>query len=379
MAEFQIPKFLENQGVDETHQRMMEHLPADIDTSEGGHTWNITMPHAYEKSYFAEYLMVEAIKMIFPMFAGDYPDIMEYHAEMRGLERKSAEYAVGEIVVTGEAGASIPAGSVFSTIGINDQPSIDFATTQDARVGAEGTVTIPVQAVIAGVSGNVAADTIVLNASSIDSITSVTNTAPTSGGIEIESVEALQERVVESDKTVETSYGGTESDYRRWALEVNGTGQAVIVTPEDDTKPIQIILTNSEGQPASDELCTAVYNHIMRPDSPNERLAPVNDQIEVTRPSTIILVVEAILELTAGSTVDQAKEAFAAAMQAYILEAVESGEIKYSKVNGILSNISAVSDHKNLTLNGDTVNIAITDEQIPTITSENIVFTIGTV
>ena len=75
--EFKIPAFLENQSIDDIHLRMMENLPYDIDTSEGGHPWNLTYPPAYEKAFLVEYIMTESIKLIFPKFAENYAEIME--------------------------------------------------------------------------------------------------------------------------------------------------------------------------------------------------------------------------------------------------------------------------------------------------------------
>lgn len=379
MAEFVTPSFLENQSTDDIHDRMMNNLPDDMEVSEGGHPWNLTYPAAYEKSFFAEFVMTEAIKLIWPMFSEDYAEIMENHAETRGLKRKPAEHAVGEITVTGPAETEIPVGSTFSTVGINDEPSIDFVTTEDAVIGADGTVTIPIQAVLEGTTGNVPAGTIILNSSDIDDITEVINNKGTSGGIEIETIEALQQRIAEVDLTLGESYGGSMADYKRWALSVTGTGSAVIVAPEDDTGVITIILTNSAGSPASTELCEEVYNHIMRPDSPEERLAPINDQIQVLPPATLNMTITATIELVSGATVDQVKTAFVQAMQPYILEAADTGEIKYSKVGSILSGVSVLNDYKELTINGGTTNIIITDAQVPFIDESMVTFTVGTV
>lgn len=379
MAEFKLPAFLENQSVDDIHGRMMDNLPDDIDTSEGSHPWNLTMPHAYEKAYMAEYIMAESIKLIFPQFAEDYAEIMEYHAEMRGLKRKPAEYATGEITITGVAGTEIPISSMFSTIGINDEPSVDFYTTQEAVIGEDGTVTVPIMAQQEGTIGNVPAGTIILNSSELDDITTVTNEKATSGGIEIETIESLQQRIVDADMTMDSSYGGTMADYKRWALSVTGTGSAVIVPPEDDSGIITIILTDALGNPADETLCQAVYNYIMRPDDPEERLAPINDKIEVVPPSAVQMTISATVELVSGATIEQAKEMFVEAMRGYIVEAADAGEIKYTKVGSILSNVAVINDYKDLTIDGAAVNIPITDAQVPLISADSITLTEGTV
>ena len=379
MAEFTPPSFLKNQGVDEIHARMMMNLPEDMDVSEGGHPWNLTMPAAYEKAYMAEFIIAEAIKLIFPAFCEDYPDIMDYHAQTRGLTRKPAAYAVGEIVVTAEAGLEIPKGSMFSTMSINNQPAIDFETTEAVVVDASGKVTIPVRALLEGTTGNVPENTITLNSSGLDGITAVNNPKITTGGLEEESSEELQARIVEFDMSAPYSYGGTESDYKRWALSVAGVGGAIVIQPPDDSTPIQIIITASDGSPATPQLCEAVWNHIMKPDDPESRLAPVNDQLEVVPPSTIDMVITATVELTENGTIEYAKNAFIEGLKKYVIEALEVGEIRMTKLGAVLSDVEVVADYKELTLNGGTSNIPITDSQIPSINPANITLTAGTV
>lgn len=380
MAEFKVPKFLENQGVDEIHQRMMENLPSDIDTSEGGHPWNLTMPPAYEKAFLVEYVLTEAIKMIFPRYAEDYPEIMEYHAQSRSLVRKAAEYATGELVITGTAGTVIPANTMFSTIAVNDLPTVDFFTTVEAVIGADGTVTVPIRAMTEGEEGNVAADTIVLNAGGVSGVASVTNPEATTGGVEEESIESLQQRIVDADQTQDIASGGTVAYYKRLALSVNGTGSVVIIRPPDDTTPIQLVVSDAAGQPASEALCKAVYDYIVSPDSPEERKSLINDQIEVVPPDTISLEVVAVIELTASGTIEQAVDQFLSAMKKYIVdEAMNAGEIKWTRVGSVLSSISAINDYKDLTINGGTSNIAISKTEVPSVSEETITFTVGTV
>lgn len=379
MADFPIPAFLENQSLDEIHKRMLDQLPADIDKSEGGHPWNLTRPTAYAAAYFAEYIMVEAIKLIFPKYAQDYADVMIDHADTRGLERKTATYAVGEIIVTGDAGTEIPAGTSFSTASVNGEPAVEFVTVEDAKIDDTGSVTIEIQAVEAGTVGNVPADTIILKANQISGISGVTNLEDTTGGTEEESIESLQARIVDLDKSKAASYVGSEADYRRWALEVNGTGSAVIVPASDESGLITIILTDANGEPANDELCETVYNHIIRPDSPSERLAPVNGgNILVVAPETVSITVSVVVESSSASA-DTIKSALLASMKNYLIEATQDKEVRWTKIGYLISKTEGVEDYKSLLLNGGTENISINNQQLPIIEEENLIVKIGTV
>ena len=64
--------------------------------------------------------------------------------------------------ITAAEGTEILSGTVFCTAATETGPSIEYATTEDAVVGSERSVLIPVSAVEAGTGSNVAANTVVL-------------------------------------------------------------------------------------------------------------------------------------------------------------------------------------------------------------------------
>ena len=379
MAELQLPSFLEEQGIDKLHKEMMTVLPETIDKSEGGHPWNLTRPSAYLGAYFAQFIVPEAIKLIFPQFAEDYADIMDEHAKNRGLVRKAATAATGEIVVTGSAGTSIPKGSAFSTASVNGEPAVEFKTTALAVIDETGTVTVGIEATETGSVGNVPAGTIILKANQITGISAVTNLVETSGGTEEETTESLQQRIMDYDMAKGVSFVGSEADYKRWALEVNGTGNAIVIEPSDDSGLIKIVLTDANGAPANEELRQAVYDHIMRPDAPEERLAPINGgYIQVVAPEYVSVTISAIVE-TDGTPLSTIKTALVDGLADYVVEASEDREIRYSKVYSIISNTPGVEDFKSFLLNGGTSNIPINETQVLGVSEDTITLTEGTV
>lgn len=380
MAEFPTPSFLENQSMDEIHKRMMELLPANIDNSEGSHQWNLTRPTAYVAALTAEYLLPEAIKLIFPRYCEDYPEVMDDHAECRALRRKAATAASGYITITGKAGTEIPADSAFSTASVNGEPAIEFVTTETVTIGEDGTVYAPVQAVETGTIGNVAAGTIIMKANKITGITSVTNEEALTGGTVEETTESLQERIIEYDAAEDVSYVGTEADYKRWTLEVDGTGNAVIVPAQDESGLITIILTDSNGDPANETLREAVYNHILRPDEPTERKAGINGgNIVVVAPENIAITISVTIELNGVVAPETIEKSLLDTLKTYMAEAAAKEEVQYAEIGSIIKKTNGVEDYKDLLLNGGTTNIPITKQQLPTIDKEGLAITVGSV
>lgn len=386
MAEFTIPSFLENYTEDDVYSSMRGILPPDIDSSEGSHTWNLLRPTAMVIAEMCEVVLPQVIQLIFPEWS--YGEYLDAHASTRGMSRKEATPATGEITITGLVGTVIPVGSTFSTASYNeDDPSMSYATTEAATIPASGSITVDVQCTDAGTAGNTNAGTIILVSSDLINITGVTNAAAISGGTDEETDEALIARIMEYDQTQSDSYVGNAADYRRWAMSVDGVGSASVIPPATDTGLVTIVLIDSNGDPASETLCNAVYDYIMSPDDPYSRLAPINAALDIVSPTTIEIAVKATVELTGEAVLADVTAAFQQSMAAYMSEAMADSEVKITRVAAILSATTGVNDFSDLqigeisggTATYGTTNISLTATELPTIAESDITFTEGTV
>lgn len=385
MPEFVTPEFLKNCSVDDIHKKMANEMPADIDLSAGNHAWNMTRPTAIVMAEMCEYYLVRAMELILPEWS--YGTFLEGHAKSRNLAPRAATAASGLITVTGKAGTPIPTGSLFSTAAVNDEPSVEYATTEPTTIPESGSVTIAIECTQTGIIGNTGANTIILVAGKNTGITSVTNLEEVTGGTEPETDESLRERIDEIDKSQGESYAGTPSDYKRWAKSVAGVGEATIISAQDDSGLVQIILTDSNGDPATTNLCDEVYNYIMRPDDPDQRRAPIGAYLVVNPPASMTIGIKATVELKDNATIESVKTAYAALLNAYLSEAFSDGEIKYSRVWAALASTAGVNDFTSLQIGVNdggsikygTTNIKISENQLPTISVDDLLLTAGTV
>ena len=385
MAEFTTPSFLLNRSTNDNHAKMREIIPADIDMSEGGHAWNMTRPTALIAAEICQFVLPEVIKLIFPQWS--YGQFLDYHANDRGLVRREATAAYGQVTITGAAGSVIPAGSLFSTASINGASPVDYETLEEVTIPETETVTVDVQCTQTGVIGNTGSNTIVLVSSRLTGIKSVSNAEPLTGGTEEEDDEALIQRISEYDRSQGDNYVGSVADYKRWATSVDGVGSATIISAQDTTGLVTIILTDSNGAAATEQLCTAVYNHIMRPDNPDERLAPVNALLSVVPPATMKIGIQATVELTDNATLESVREAFATKLAQYLPRAMDDEEIKYTRVAAALAATEGANDFSGLQIglitdgavSYGTSNIPITTRQLPTISIDDLILSAGTV
>lgn len=385
-TEFQVPEFLENYTEDNVYDNMRAILPIDIDSSQGSHTWNLLRPTAIVIAELCEYVLPQVVQLIFPEWS--YGEYLDAHASTRGMERKAATPATGEVTITGVEGTVIPVGSTFSTVSLNeDDPSMSYQTTAAATIPSSGNVTVAVQCTESGTEGNTSEGTIILASSELVGITGVTNEEAVTGGTDEETDEALISRIQEYDQTQSDSFVGNAADYRRWAMSVAGVGSASVIPPSTDTGLVTIVLTDSNGDPASETLCDAVYDYIMSPNDPYSRLSPVNAALDIVSPTTVAIAVKATVELTGEAVLADVTSAFQQSMAAYMSEALADSEVKITKVAAILSATTGVNDFSDLqigevsggTATYGTTNISITATELPTIAESNITFTSGTV
>lgn len=385
MAEFETPVFLQNHSPEEVHALMKRILPDDLDMSPGGHAYNLTMPTALVIAEVCEFVLPEVIKLIFPEFS--YGEFVDAHAKVRGMTRRAASAASGKLTITGDPKTVIPAGSLFSTAAVNGEASVDYKTLEAVTIPDSGSVSVDVECATAGKIGNTNENTIVLVSSRLTGVTGVTNEDPLTGGTEEEDDASLIARIEEYNKSQGESYVGSAADYKRWATSVDGVGSATVVPAQDTSGLVTIIITDLNGEPATEQLCDAVYNKIMNPDKPNERLAPINANLKVSPPATMKIAIKATVELTDDATLDAVKTAYAAQLALYLPVALGEGEIKYSRVAAALAAVEGANDYSNLQIgikDGDAVtygtsNIAIPSSQLPIIEADDLILTSGTV
>lgn len=363
IPEFIPPSFLSDQDAETIHKRMMENLPPDIDDMENGFPWDFTKPTALEKAEMLEFHLVETLKIMFPMWA--YDEWLDYHAKGRGITRKPANAASGELLITGISGTTIPAGFKFAAPATADTPAIEYQTTEKYTIGEDGTVRVQITAVEAGPKGNVPANTVTLMMTPIKGITSITNEANITGGTEVESDDELRNRIMEIDAASEASFVGSDGDYKRWAEEVPGVGTALVMPEWAGPGTVKVVVIDANGQPANTAIIAAVYDNIMSPGDRLQRKAPIGATVTIEAPTAKELNYTFTLELKAGENQEIVLERFKAQLRTYYVEAKKDGVVRYNRVSSILTNTDGVKDFTDLTINGGTVNIDLEEDEYP--------------
>lgn len=147
-----------------------------------------------------------------------FPDTAEDDELLRwaaiwGIERQAAKQATGTILVSGTAPRRVRDATIWASgDGVEYRRNTDTRT----RIGATGTVSVPVIAVLGGANGNAAVG-VKLNLVSPQSgvLSEATVTVALAGGADIESIAGVRKRLLDRLRT--PPRGGTVADYVLWA------------------------------------------------------------------------------------------------------------------------------------------------------------------
>lgn len=370
VTKFELPEELQNVTARSIEQNMMKNLPADIDKTEGGFAWDLTYPTALEKAEMIQFYMVRLLQIMFPMWAdGKWLDL---HArDCGGMTRRAANAAYGHVRVTGKAGLEIPAGFQFAVPADGGSPAVLFKTLADAEIPESGTVSIAVQAVEAGKSGNVGADTISIMVSPVSGITNITNPEPITGGAEEECDDSLRQRIDDYNAGRGKSYVGNNADYERWAEEVPGVGHAHTIPEYNGPNSVKIVVVDTDGLPANDQILQAVDLHIFGESRKDiARLAPVGviDHL-VAAPAAAGITYSFQLKLTSSATEDDVIKTYKEALSKYYAEIASVDDtvapVQYVKAAAILTEIPGVADFKHFRINGALENVSFAEDEYP--------------
>ncbi len=369
-----MPKFLSEKSLENIHKKMLAELPEDLDKSQGQHVYNLTKPTALIASELCQQTIPNVLRIIFPMWA--YGEWLDRHAYVRGISRRPATASSGTLTLVVTAGTRIPAGAKFSTASVDGKPAVTFRATK-ALIADGETLELPVECTETGPSGNVIAHTVVFKVTKLDGVKAVDNNTAITGGTDEEDDESLRARILEIDRSKSVSYVGSISDYKRWSREVAGVGEVTVIPAEDDSGLVKLVITDSNGDPANENLCREVYDHIMSPDDPDFRLTAPNVKLLVTPPDIINVRIEAIVEMLPASNIEAVKKLFIRSAQAYLDTARSDGEVRHTQIARLLAETDGVYDYDLLLLNGGTDNVPLTSTQLPCLKAEDVKLTEG--
>lgn len=332
----------------------------DVSAVEGTFSFDTLAANAkeFEKAYAEMDLMMDAA---FPQTSwGVYLDRLA--DELAGLSRRAATPAVVTLSISGTAGATVPAGSLFATAS-----GTNFATDEAVKLDDKGTGTVKATAQSTGAGGNVAAGTITVIPVSIYGVSKVTNEAAAYNGYEEETDGALLERLLFAVRQPATS--GNVYHYIEWSTSVSGVGAAKVLPLWNGNGTVKVIVVDANKDTPSEELLQSVRDTIAEN-------APIGATVTVTAPT--LKTVNVSLKVTNGTgNADAIKTALTKYFKASVFgknyttqKSTDTVTISYAQIGRIIldnSDTTGVNDYDDLTINSGTENIVCAVDNLPVV------------
>lgn len=270
----------------------------------------------------------------------------------------SYTYTTQRLVPVGALVSTGPGGVQFTVTA--DTGNAAWNATLQAYVMAPGTqsVTVPIQAVVAGVAGNVLSATVVSFVAPVTGVDTVTNTAPSpQTGSEAETDPELRARFVLFFQSLSR---GTRAAIGASILSVKN-GLTYTLTENltyagaDQLGYFYAVVDDGSGSP-SGGLISEVYAAI-------DAVRPICSTFNVYGPNVVSANVSATLATAAGFTHSTVVAAAVAALTAHLNGMPPGAGLAYGAVSAILFGVPGVNNVSLLLLNGGTADIAVTGQQ----------------
>lgn len=332
----------------------------DVSAVEGTFSFDTLAANAkeFEKAYAEMDLMMDAA---FPQTSwGKYLDYLG--EELAGLTRRAATSSKVKLTISGTAGVTVPAGSLFATEG-----NTNFATDKDVTIGDDGTVEADATAQASGSGGNVAAGAITKIPVSIYGVSSVTNAAAADDGYEEETDDALRDRILFAVRQPATS--GNVYHYVEWATSISGVGAVKVLPLWNDNGTVKIVVVDASKDTPSDDLLQSVRDYIAQ-------YSPIGATVTVVAPT--LKTVDISLKVTSGTgDADAIKSVLTKYFKSNVFSTnytdtdfSKSVTISYAQIGRIIldnSDSTGVEDYESLTVNSGTENIVVDADNLPVV------------
>ena len=193
------------------------------------------------------------------------------------------------------------------------------------------------------------------NIDEVDGVTATLTDIIVSGEDE-ETDENLRERFYSQIQAPSTS--GNADNYKKWALEVQGVGDAKVFPLWNGNGTVKVLVVDS-NMAIDETLEQKVYDYI-------ETVRPIGASVTVDSPSGKLISVTAEIILDGTKTIDNVLTSFTTAFKDYLQSTVfEAYSVSYAKIGSILLSTPGVSDYLNLLVNLGTANVNIGEIEMP--------------
>lgn len=348
----------DDRTTDNLQNEMLTQVSTQYNKSVGSFVWDILKAIAIKLNEI--YTNLISLSNKFDINTLTSTDLDNFITQRSGISRRTATKAIGTLTITGTGTINI--NDVFETA-----TGIQFVATETKAITASGTISI--EAVNAGDSGNVDAETIIYMPITLTGITACTNNSETAGGYEQETDDELRERYLEYLAEPPTS--GNAASYKAWAKSVSGVGDAKVIPLWDGVNTVKVLIIDSNNEPASETIVNNVQEYI----DPNSEglgngVAPLGAYctVESATAKSISVTVTVIKDTayTDATVQNNVEQSITEYLQSI---AFVRTYVSYGNIGVAIFNADGVIDYASLEVNSGTSNITLLENEVAVLDS----------
>lgn len=282
------------------------------------------------------------------------------------IKRRPGTRARCAITLTGDPGTDIPAGTAFLT-----STGLRFVLVDPVSIPSSGSAQGTLEAAQEGSAYNIGAGAIVSMYVNLPGLASYSN-EEAAGGTDTESDEALYQRIRERRQKPINGANGWQ--YRAWALEVAGVGDAKVVELANGPGTVGVMVVDSNLEPASPEIVSACQAYL-------GNMRPVGATVSVEAPEAVEVDVSATVVISSYTTPQIVEEEMTRRLRSYLESVIrdkysvvhydpaddKAYPVIYNRLLALLLTIDGVINATTMTVNGGTQDLELQPDQAPTV------------
>lgn len=333
-------------------------LLADIDDSynksEGEFLYDAEKPVAIELE--AAYKTIEKLPNISFADTAEGKDLDKVVNKF-GVYRKGTTQSNGVVTITGNPEAQVAKGELVAT------DTLSFMFTETKTIPSSGIIDVNVKCKTYGKIGNIPAGAIKYFPKTLNGLQTVKNINAFTNGYDEEDDDSLRERYYAKIQNPVTS--ANKAQFKNWALEVTGVGDAKVIPLWNGNGTVKIIIINSNKVGADSILVKSVQDYIdpnMNGDGSGKM--PTCGAI-CTVASAAEKTININVNIETSEDIDAIKPNIENSIKNYLENiAFKQDYVSYAKIGALIIEVDGVIDYTNLTINNTTSNISISDVEV---------------
>lgn len=290
------------------------------------------------------------LRQCFPQTAtGGY---LDYHGQLRGIERRQAAQAVGTIRFSLKETMDNDVEIAVGTSCVNGAGT-RFETTEPGVIPAgELYVDVPAQALEGGSQGNAPAGTVIYMVLAPTGVASCTNPVAFTDGSDIEEDDSFRERLIASYQKLPN--GANVAYYETQALNVDGVAAVSVLPRNRGVGTVDVVIASATGVPAQ-SLVDEVQEKL---DSQRE----ICVDIHVLAPTTQTVDVAASVTVDAKATAENVLAEVKKVLTEYFSGECLGRDVLRAKLGNLIYNVDGVT---NYALTSPAADVTVNSDVLP--------------